>query len=514
MPTAIDAAIFEAIAAIDDELDSSSSSGSDYSSSDDDDSSESSSNPAARIVKSPLPASKELSFRNDFQKNDTLNDSTTDATNNNCTSSSLSTGTSAMPHNIINPEPSDNNISTYERNFLSTPLHQHECNSESSPSLLLKAEAPSDCTVTTEDEEETSNNDNGKSSSSAEDDSVDDSVDDSEDQSDSDDADSEDSEEESDYDSDDSSVLSDDDKYDLPPPSAFKPVPMTRANSLPQISMADGAEMSTTQVSVMLNQMRFATKANMIMAASRGNLSSSNPERQSKINLGGPAHIQGESFDGRVSRNSSKNPKKKKSTLKFTRGSGVDKTTDNPCTLLQYIIENAGFDYKTFELEELNHFFLPIDESRIETYSGEFISAVRARDIDALRKLHFQDKQNMNCCNKFGESVLHTACRRGGAKVVKFLVEEAKVELRVRDDYGRTPMHDACWTADPDMELIEVILNEWPDLMLAKDKRGFVPLQYVRASQHPFWIRFLEEHHEKMVPKLLLLGSNVDKSSS
>ena len=60
------------------------------------------------------------------------------------------------------------------------------------------------------------------------------------------------------------------------------------------------------------------------------------------------------------------------------------------------------------------------------------------------------------------------------------------------------------------MELIEVILNEWPDLMLAKDKRGFVPLHYVRASQHPFWIQFLEEHHEKMIPKSLL-GSNVEK---
>ena len=453
MPTAIDAAIFEAIAAIDDELESLSDS--DCSSSDDD-SCESSSNPAAQIVKSPLPAAEphskmgivvdsqstrislkneKLSFRNDV-RNDELNDSTSNGTS--------SPGRSSMPHNIINPEPLPSDMSACERSFSSTPL-SHECGSVSSPNLLLKAE-PSDCTVATEDEE--ASTDCGKAVS-AENDSVDDSADESEDDSDGDsDGDSDD--DESDYDSDDSSVLSDDEKYDLPPPSAFKAVQMKRANSLPQISIANGAELSTTQVSVMLNQMRFATKANGYMSASRGNLSSSNPERQSKISLGGAAHIQGESFDGKVSRNSSKNPKKKKSTLKFTKGSGVDKTTDNPCTLLQYIIENAGLEYKTFELEELNRFFLPIDESRIETYSGEFIAAVRARDIDGLRKLYFKDKQNMNCCNRFGESVLHTACRRGGAKVVKFLVEEAKVELRVRDDYGRTPMHDGKYTNTKD----------------------------------------------------------------
>jgi len=67
----------------------------------------------------------------------------------------------------------------------------------------------------------------------------------------------------------------------------------------------------------------------------------------------------------------------------------------------------------------------------------------------------FSGGTNLQCANRFGESLIHMACRRSHRDVVSFLVNEAGVSLRVRDDYGRTPFHDACWRPELDLELIQ-----------------------------------------------------------
>ena len=53
--------------------------------------------------------------------------------------------------------------------------------------------------------------------------------------------------------------------------------------------------------------------------------------------------------------------------------------------------------------------------------------------------------KTLQCCNRFGESAIHMACRHDLTDVVKFSIEEVGSILRVRDDYGRTPLHDAFW---------------------------------------------------------------------
>jgi len=65
--------------------------------------------------------------------------------------------------------------------------------------------------------------------------------------------------------------------------------------------------------------------------------------------------------------------------------------------------------------------------------------------------------------------------------------------LRVRDDIGRTPLHDACWTPEPMLELVEFILEKEPSLFFAKDKRGFKPFVYTRKSDWPLWIELLKK---------------------
>ena len=87
----------------------------------------------------------------------------------------------------------------------------------------------------------------------------------------------------------------------------------------------------------------------------------------------------------------------------------------------------------------------------IDAYTMEVSMAARKNDIKTLRELH--------ACNKFGDSLLNIACRRSNTKIVKFLLEEAKVSVFLRDDTGRTPLHDACWTATPNFEIVDLLLN-------------------------------------------------------
>ena len=76
--------------------------------------------------------------------------------------------------------------------------------------------------------------------------------------------------------------------------------------------------------------------------------------------------------------------------------------------------------------------------------------------------------------------------------------------MRVRDDVGRNPLHDACWTKEPSLDLVRMILEREPDLAILADRRGHTPLGYVRAEHWRVWDEFLDTFDEKALrPKIL-----------
>lgn len=182
------------------------------------------------------------------------------------------------------------------------------------------------------------------------------------------------------------------------------------------------------------------------------------------------------------------------------------KLTESPVPA-EHLQSPADFVRREFELHGLDVSletpltltFLKPTEDMIASYKVEVIEAVRQRDIEALRKLH-NDGESLQCCNRFGESLIHMACRRGYTDVVRFLVEEAKVSLMVRDDYGRTPLHDACWTPSPRFDLVQFIIEQVPELLCVKDVRGHTPLNYVRKEDWSVWRSFLDKHRPLLRP--------------
>lgn len=153
-----------------------------------------------------------------------------------------------------------------------------------------------------------------------------------------------------------------------------------------------------------------------------------------------------------------------------------------------------------------NGFQKPREED-IAAYDLEAVRAIRAKDIDKLRELHTNGK-SLNACNQFGESLLHMACRRGDTSIVKFMIEDAKARVDIRDDFGRNPFHDACWTSTPNYGVMDVLIDAAePWMLLSEDVRGNTPFDYARREHYAKWVIYLENKKELLQKKTRLATS-------
>ena len=119
---------------------------------------------------------------------------------------------------------------------------------------------------------------------------------------------------------------------------------------------------------------------------------------------------------------------------------------------------------------------------------------------------------NPNACNKFGESIIHAVCRRGDHAALSVLLEY-KASVCVSDDFGRTPLHDACWTSEPNFDLITMLLDQDPWLLCLSDCRGSTPLSYVRRNHWALWIGFLSAVVERYWPCILEEPKSSERST-
>ena len=181
-----------------------------------------------------------------------------------------------------------------------------------------------------------------------------------------------------------------------------------------------------------------------------------------------------------------------------------DSTIDPQVSLLS-MLRRQGVDGTVVAPEKANAFFDDvITEAELGAYDAEVLRAIRDSDLNTLRSF-YKSNRPLKCSNRFGESLLHLACRKSLSPVVKLLVYEAGVPLNIRDDMGRNPLHDAFWTPTVNCELVDLILNKCPDLLLLPDKRGHTPLNYARKDHWPEWNKFLEARQHMILPKTLNL---------
>jgi Ankyrin repeats (3 copies) len=172
----------------------------------------------------------------------------------------------------------------------------------------------------------------------------------------------------------------------------------------------------------------------------------------------------------------------------------------NPTGYARAAFRANGHDVDSIETLASERFTPPTKEM-MEAYQGDVVAAFRNNDMDAIEGMHATGRLTVNACNRFGESVLHIACRRGNARLVRFLIETVGLDVRtIRDDYHRTAMHDACWTNRSASDVMDVLLEYAPEHLLLRDVRGYTPLDYVRTEDQGRWLRFLWERKARLNP--------------
>mmetsp|Transcript_265 Transcript_265/g.417 ORF Transcript_265/g.417 Transcript_265/m.417 type:complete len:235 (-) Transcript_265:78-782(-) len=175
---------------------------------------------------------------------------------------------------------------------------------------------------------------------------------------------------------------------------------------------------------------------------------------------------------------------------------GSDDKMSHPFYILRSMLDKKNVSYEIRNSLLSPDFFIENTNEHIASYKYDIINAIRSRDIQTLREM-VKNGRSMHACNQFGESIIHMACRRGFTDVVKFLLVEAGVSLRVIDDFGRTPLHDACWVPRPSFDLVDMLLNHEPELLLMSDKRGHTPLDYVRKEHWKDWREYLLQRFDQ-----------------
>lgn len=200
-----------------------------------------------------------------------------------------------------------------------------------------------------------------------------------------------------------------------------------------------------------------------------------------------------------------KKPKKEKKdktsrTTKSTRSSSSQSQSDRsdftaaPGSPVSYLLQELrkiapeGTAPRTYPSLQMTQVFSEWTDEQMKAYDKESIAALRSRNVPLMRSWHMEGR-TLQAANNFGESLLHMACRRGFLEVVRFLVDECGHDLWIRDDTGRTPLHDACWTTEPCPELVDYIVAKDCDMLLVCDKRGHTPLDYARKDHWEFWIQ-------------------------
>ena len=123
------------------------------------------------------------------------------------------------------------------------------------------------------------------------------------------------------------------------------------------------------------------------------------------------------------------------------------------------------------------------------------IMPLRARFSWANRH-HSTFNCSMSACNRFSESVVHIACRRASFEVADYVLSNGG-DCNIVDDYGRTPLHDACWRMEPRFDVVTLLLDKNLDLLRTLDVRGSTPLKYVREEHWIQWCAYLFHQKDK-----------------
>ena len=170
------------------------------------------------------------------------------------------------------------------------------------------------------------------------------------------------------------------------------------------------------------------------------------------------------------------------------------------------LLKERGYNVKTMETLSTGYYNTPSD-LQVASYGPKTIAMVKENDVMGLREAMKVAGLSSNPCNQYGESLLHKACRRGYTELLITMID-AGAALQISDDHGRTPLHDACWAAQPAFAIVQLLIQCDRYLWFLRDCRGSLPLSYVHKSDWSEWKYWLDQHIDLFFPHQHLFQQN------
>jgi hypothetical protein len=170
----------------------------------------------------------------------------------------------------------------------------------------------------------------------------------------------------------------------------------------------------------------------------------------------------------------------------------------SPQAYLDALIRKRGYLTRRYKTLRTGYYNKPTELQKA-SYHMHLITLARTEDAEGLRAV-LSSGISPNPCNQHGESLIHTICRKGYHDMLTVMLECGS-RVQVSDDYGRTPLHDACWASEPAFETVKILLRQDPRMLHMTDARDAVPLSYVHKEHWKYWIEFLDSHKDEFWPK-------------
>jgi ankyrin repeat protein len=161
------------------------------------------------------------------------------------------------------------------------------------------------------------------------------------------------------------------------------------------------------------------------------------------------------------------------------------------------MIRSRGYNTTRFKSLQTAYYNKPTPLQNA-SYDLHLIELVRNKDLEKFRAI-MGSGISPNPCNSFGESLLHAVCRKGEIEFLKIMLESG-ASVQVADDYGRTPLSDACWAPRPCFDVVKLLLDRDTRLFHLTDCRGAVPLSYVPVKDWEAWLVFLDSVKDRYWP--------------
>jgi ankyrin repeat protein len=83
--------------------------------------------------------------------------------------------------------------------------------------------------------------------------------------------------------------------------------------------------------------------------------------------------------------------------------------------------------------------------------------------------------------------------------MVDFIVRNGG-DVSIVDDYGRTPLHDACWRSTPRFDVVTLLLDRNIELLRMTDVRGANALKYICNDHWLEWCAYFFHQKDKYWP--------------